>query len=241
LVVDGAPNAADPKRSASHFVVNALLPVPTDRRPGYHVRATVVTPGVADAGLLETHDVCVLCNVPASNADRPGVDGLSSDFVTRLKRFVRDGGGLLIGSGSNVVAAGYNQAFAAGPEPLLPFKLIDAVTAPGDKPFQPAPDTTAADSYLARFRDEPFKGATAAVDVETFVAADESAPGGGRVLMRLTDQRPWLADRRAGVGQVVFVGTSLDTSWTNWPARAGSYLSFVQVTRSGPTSSPGGR
>ena len=232
LVVDGSPDVRDAKQSASHFVTNALLPVSADQQADYHVRVTVVSPADAGAGLLGVADVCVLCNVAATAGDRPGVPGLPADFVARMPQFVREGGGLVIGCGDNVSAAGYNQAFASGGEPLLPFSLTEVAEAPADRPLKPAPDSTASPSFLSRFRDEPFSTVTAAVDVEKCVAVNESAPGGGRVLMRLTNQQPWLSHRVSGEGEVLFVGTSLDASWTNWPAKAGSYLSLMQLTMS---------
>ena len=228
LVIDGAPNVGDPKQSASHFVTNALLPVSADQQSEYHVRVTVVTPDEAGAGLLGVNDVCILCNVAASNADRPGVPGLSIEFVARLPQFVREGGGLIVGAGDNVSAAGYNAAFA-GANPLLPFALTEVVTAPADKPLKPAPDSTASPSFLSRFKDEPFSTVTAAVDVEKCFGVNEATPG-GRVLMRLSSQQPWLTQRTLGDGEVLFVGTSLDASWSNWPGKAGSYLSLLQLT-----------
>lgn len=230
LVVDGAPNIGDPKQSASHFVTNALLPVSADQQSEYHVRVTVVAPEEAGAGLLGANDVCILCNVAASNADRPGVPGLSAEFVARLPQFVREGGGLIVGAGDNVSVAGYNQAFAAAANPLLPFALTEVVAAPPDKPLKPAPDSTASPSFLSRFKDEPFSTVTVAVDVEKCFGVNESSPGGGRVLMRLANQQPWLTQRTLGDGEVLFVGTSLDASWTNWPGKAGSYLSLLQLT-----------
>ncbi len=155
--------------------------------------------------------------------------GLSSEFVARLPQFVREGGGLIVGAGDNVSAAGYNAAFASA-NPLLPFALTEVVTAPADKPLKPAPDSTASPSFLARFKDEPFSTVTSAVEVEKCFGVDESSPGGGRVLMRLSSQQPWLTRRSLGDGEVLFVGTSLDATWTNWPAKAGSYLSLLQLT-----------
>src|SRR5581483_12338208 len=110
--------------------------------------------------------------------------------------------------------------------------LDEPAATPQDRPFKPAPDSAEAASFLARFREEPFRTVTADADVSKVVGMKEAGPPGGRVLVRLTDQKPWLASRAVGAGEVVLVGTSLDMSWSNWPARAGSYLSFVQLTLS---------
>jgi hypothetical protein len=231
LIVDGTYDVLDPKQSGSHFLRNALLPVAANLLDEYHVRVTVVPPEEAGPGLLGVSDVCFLCNVAASDADRPGVPGLSKEFVGRLATFVRDGGGLVISAGDNVVPQRYNAVLGVAGVGLLPFELDEPAVAPPEQPFRPAPDSAAAPSFLARFRDEPYSTVTADVDVTKAIGMRETDRA-GRVLLRLTDQQPLLASRVVGDGEVVFVGTSLDMSWSNWPARAGSYLSFVRLTLS---------
>jgi hypothetical protein len=229
LVVDGSPDIRDSKQSASHFVTNALLPVPVDQQAEYHVRVTVVPPEEAAPGLLGLHEMCFLCNVAASNNDRPGVPGLSPEFVNRLPSFVRDGGGLVIGSGENVSHTGYNAVLGSGGAKLLPFDLAEVAVADSESPWKPAPDSTESPSFLSRFREEPFSTVTTDVEVRKVIGIVENKTG-GRVLMRLANQKPWLAVRNLGEGEIHFCGTSLDATWTNWPAKAGSYLSYLQLT-----------
>jgi hypothetical protein len=231
LIVDGTLDVRDPKQSGSHFLRNALLPVPENRLDEYHVRVTVVPPEEAGPGLLGVTDICFLCNVPASDSDRPGQAGLSKEFADRLVTFVKDGGGLVVSSGDNVVPQRYNAILGTAGAGLLPFELDEPAAAPADRPFKLAPDSTDAASFLARFRDEPFRTVTADVDVAKLVGMRET-DGAGRALMRMTDQKPLIASRLLGDGEVVFVGSTLDAGWSNWPARAGSYLSFVQLTLS---------
>jgi hypothetical protein len=239
LVVDGSPDARDPKQSASHFLRNALLPVTVNQLDEYHVKVTVVPADEAGPGLLGVTDVCFLCNVPASGADRPGVPGLSKEFVDRLGPFVRDGGGLVVAAGDNVVPQRYNAILGSAGAGLLPFDLTEVATARPEQPFKPAPDSTATPSFLSRFREDPYQTVTAEVDILKVAGVQEDDRAGGRVLMRLTDQKPWLASRAIGEGEVLFCATPLDMSWSNWPARAGSYLSFVQLTLSHLTGRAG--
>jgi Aerotolerance regulator N-terminal/von Willebrand factor type A domain/CARDB len=232
LVVDGMYDPRDSKQSASHFVTNALLPVPVDQQAEYHVRVTLVPPEEAGAGLLAASDICILCNVAATSNDRPGIAGLPTDFIGRLPSFVAAGGSLLIGSGDNVSGPGYNLALGSGGAKLLPFDLGEAQSAEVEQPFKPAPDSTDHPSFLSRFREEPFSTVTGEVEVRKYLAMSEKSASGGRVLMRLANQKPWLAQRVVGEGEVLFVATSLDASWTNWPAKAGAYLSFLQLSLS---------
>ncbi len=41
-----------------------------------------------------------------------------------------------------------------------------------------------------------------------------------------------IVHRTFGEGEVVFVATSLDARWTNWPAHTGSYLPTIAMTLS---------
>jgi hypothetical protein len=230
LVVDGTPDVRDPRESGAHFLRHALIPVPPAQADEYFVRVTVVPPEEAGAGLLGACDVCFLANVPSGSGDRPGVPGLSPDFLNRLKQFVADGGGLVIGAGDNVVPQRYNAALGAAGANLLPYDLAEPRTAPDDKPFTPAPDSAAPQSFLAKLKDEPFATVTAGASVSRTVGMTEDpAAKASRVLLRYADQAPMIASRTVGEGEVVFIGTSLDARWTDWPAHTGSYLPTIQM------------
>ncbi len=232
LVVDGTPDWRDPKQSGSHFVQNALLPIPSDQQADYHIQVTAVAAEDAGAGLLGVHDICFLCNVPATNTDRPGTPGLSPEFVSRLSAFVKEGGGLIVGAGENIEPQSYNATLGSRGTRLLPFDFDEPKTAPADEPYKAAPDSVESLSFLARFRDEPFSTVTLDADFTKVIGIRESERSGGRVLMRLANQLPWITTRLVGEGEVIVVGSSFDTSWGNWPAKAGSYLSFLQLTLS---------
>ena len=230
LIVDGTPDIRDPKQSGSHYVRNALLPVPANVIDDYFVKVTIVPAEDASPTQLGVSDVVILCNVPASDADRPGIAGLSKDFVARLVPFVKDGGGLVIGVGDNVIPQRYNAILGAAGARLLPFELTEPVAAPPETPFKPGPDSTEAD-FLKRFREEPFRTVLAEADVLKVMGQIDTTPG-GKVLMRLSDQKPWLTARGLDEGEVLFIGTSLDVSWSNWPAKGGAYLSFMRMVLS---------
>ncbi len=231
LVVDGTPDVRDSKQSGSHYLRNALLPVPANVVDDYFVKVTVLPADQVGPDHIGVHDVVILCNVPASDADRPGIAGLSKDFVARLVPFVKDGGGMVIGVGDNVVPQRYNAILGSAGAGLLPFEVTETVTALPETPFKPAPELTEA-AFLARFREEPFRTVLADAEVTKLLRQREDPQGGGRVLMRLGDRTPWLTGRTLGEGEVLFVGTSLDVSWSDFPAKGGAYLPFVQMVLS---------
>ncbi|MGL4420733.1 MAG: BatA domain-containing protein [Gemmataceae bacterium] len=226
LIVDGDPDVRDPKQSASHYVRNALLPVPENLRDDYFVKVTVVPADEAGPALLGVCDVCYLLNVPSSNADHPGIPGLSVDFVNRLAEFVKTGGGLVIGCGPNIIPGRYNAVLGSGGAKLLPADIEEAFSTKPEAPFKLAPDT--GDSFLTRFRDEPFKSVTAEAEVLKLVGVMNTKVPECRVLLRLVDGKPVISARTIGLGEVFFVGTTLDDDWGNWTAKAGSFVSFIQ-------------
>lgn len=228
LIVDGAPDPRDPKESASHFIRNALLPVASSAVNDYFIRVTVVTPDEAGPGLLGVNDLVVLANVAASPQDRPGIPGLNPEFVARLGQYVRDGGGLIIAVGDNVIPGKYNTILGPQGANVLPFPLATISGTTPEKPFKPAPETSESPGFLGIFREEPYRTVTSDIDLFRIMELQTDAATGGRVLMRLADGRPWLAAKAMGEGEVVFASTTFDTSWGNWPAKAGSFLSFVQ-------------
>jgi hypothetical protein len=234
LLVDGSPSPRDPVESAGHYIGNALVPVLDLQKDDYHVKVTEVTADLATPALLGDADLVVLANVPASNADRPGLPGLSSEFVTRLKTFVADGGGLLIGVGDLIVPTGYNAVLGSGGAGLLPFDFTEMRTAPNDAPFHPAPDTTETPSFLSKLREHPYSTLTALVSVTKAVDVSEADRAtGGRVMLRMTNDKPLISAKTVGSGEVIVVHTTLDAKWTDWPGQyASSFVSVVRFTLS---------
>lgn len=227
LLVDGTPNPAMPAESASHFVRNALTPVPETRTEEYYIRPQVVAVPELSAASLQNIDVVYLLNAPAPTEGDPR-SGLPVDFVARLKEFVSSGGGLVIGCGDNVKPADYNRVLGSGGAGLLPFDLApELLNATEVNPFRPAPESVDNPSFLSPFRDPPFSNALDGVTMVKMVGVKEIEPG-GRVLVRTADLKPFITSRVIGEGEVVFVGTSLDERWSNFPGRASD--AFVPFT-----------
>ena len=231
LLIDGNRDPRDPKDSAGHFIKNALVPVPEINRPDYFIRVTDVTPNEATPALLNDADLCILANVSARDSDRNGIPGLSQAFADRLAKFVSEGHGLIIGAGEFTMPKGYNEVFK--PLGLLPFDLTAVDTTKPEIPFKPAPDTTESPSFLSRLREEPYATVTADADVWSYIGTNEATtPNPGRVVLRLDNGKPILVAKALGEGEVLMLLTSLDAKWTNWPSKAGSYLSIVQMVLS---------
>ncbi|MCU0703511.1 MAG: VWA domain-containing protein [Fimbriiglobus sp.] len=239
LVVDGRPDPRDSRESAAHYVAQAVAPVSDTLRDDYFIKAKTLPTELAVNEKLTDYQVVVLADVPADAADKPGIPALTPEFVTALTKFVADGGGLIIGGGEFVLPESYNRVLGSGGAKLLPFDLTKRVSTTPEAPFKPAVDTVAPLSMVARLKANPFNTATADVDVIAALAANEDPTSAGRVLIRLDNQTPLLSAKPVGSGEVVFAHTSLDGTWTNWPAKAVSYVSTVRFLLSHLTGKSG--
>lgn len=233
LLVDGSPDREGSAEGATHFVRNALTPVPETRTEEYYIRPQVMTAAEVGPASLASVDVVYLLNAPAATEADPRA-GLPADFVARLKEFVAAGGGLVVAGGDQVVAADYNRVLGSAGAGLLPFDLAGKPDeAPEADPFAPAPESVEEKSFLSPFRDPPFSSALRAVGVGKLLPVRENVPGatGGRVLVRTADGKPFVSSRVVGEGEVIFVGTTLDERWTNFPGRASdAFVPFTQFT-----------
>ena len=82
---------------------------------------------------------------------------------------------------------------------------------------------------LSMFND-PRNGSLAEAQIKKWIVMDESKIRNDptvTVLARLTNGQVILAEKKFGKGVVILWGTSIDTDWTNLPARP-SYLPFTQ-------------
>ena len=162
--------------------------------------------------------------------------GLDEDFADKLGEFVRNGGGLVIACGDKVkesvdqveVADTSGAASGSPASPIIGYSARAAKTPPlrlqgragddGTELLQPCTETVAVPSFVDRFRQAPFPDDLGLVTIHQFMDVNESNPQ-GRVLIRTTGvDRPFLASRVVGEGEVILVTTSLDESWGKFPS-----------------------
>jgi hypothetical protein len=229
LVVDGSPSEQRPETGASFYLMHSLRPVPESAWVTYHVQPRMVTPLEASPALLADVDACILANVPLPAAGENTPGAIPQDFAERLSRFVREGHGLLIFAGPRVSPEQYNRVFF-DEHALLPFKLLPAESAPAASPLHPDPSSADGSSFLAAFREEPLSR-LAQTNVFQWIGVEEREAKDCHIPLRYTNGRPAVVCRLLGGGEVVFVTTSADPKWTDWPPRF-TYLPFVHVALS---------
>jgi hypothetical protein len=253
LLVDGTPNAENPLEAGDHFVRTALNPALV---ADYYIESESVPAVDASPIHLKDKDIVYLLNAPVPGARVPlggapekggRLEGLSEEFVEKLSEFVHAGGGLVIAAGDRVKDSvdqveveekgarrfesrfAYNRVLGSGGAKLLPFDIKGVRETTELSPFSPAPETVAAPSFVDRFREAPFPDVLRLVSVHQVLDVDESSNPEGRVLVRTTGvDRPFLASRVVGEGEVVLVATSLDESWGKFPSEARAFVPFTR-------------
>ena len=215
LLVDGDPKG-EPFASEADYLEEALNPgEPSPGTPGL-IRTEVIPASQLARVELAPFDAVVLCNL----------DQFNEPEVAALDAYVKQGGGLVVFGGDQVVAENYNRLLYADGKGLLPARVGPPVGNARDKAgsrfgfnalgfrhpivaaYGGAPDT--AQAGLTMVKSWEYHKLTLPKDSSARVALEfdtgdpaviESAPAPGR----------------ASRGRVIQVATSADIGWTNWP------------------------
>lgn len=230
LVVDGAPNAQDPTKASSFFLMHALVPVSDADLPKYYLQPHMVTPARATPELLEGKQLCILVNVALTPDKRRRVEVPSAEFLDQLVHFVRTGNGLMIFAGDNVTAEAYNRHLGEQRR-LLPFKLRGLVEYPVKNPARLSRESAVMPGFRLFRDDEYFKGVNL---VETWQHLDidpaslsaertKASPAGSapevqtkkdpalettQIVLRYTNGKPALISGKVDAGELLFFTTA---------------------------------
>jgi hypothetical protein len=208
LLVDGATGSA-PQLAATFYLEAAVRLAPR----GETFEDSPFSPDVVrfeEAGLppLDDYEQVVLADVAP----------VSGPEASRLGRFVRGGGGLLVFTGERMTA---DNCAALAAEGLLPGRIAGIEHA-RDLPFR-WQSWTDAHPLFEPFRDPQFGDLRRlAFTSYTKFEADPQTT----VLARYRDDVPALLDRRVGDGRVLWFTSSADRTWGDWP-RSRLYVPLV--------------
>jgi len=215
LLVDGDPRTT--RHDDELFYLEAALR-PGDRADTGTVVTSITADDLKDAR-LDDFDVVVLANVRALAADR----------VARLDRWVRAGGGLLLGVGDQVDAEEYRATM----RPLLPQELADPI----DAGWGAAPDEKASRAlHLTKWDADhpmfaPFSkdapGLRDASFMKVFLLGPTTDTAERKVLARLTNGAAALVEATHDEGRVMLFTSTLDRDWNDLPIHTG-FLPLAQ-------------
>ena len=169
---------------------------------------------------LDNNSLVVLANV----------EKLDSSMRESLELFVRNGGGVLITAGSQINLSWYNENWGHAGTNFIPMELSGFKGKPSDEfTYSKIVNSYFDHPALSMFND-PRNGSLAEAQIMKWVKFDEVKVRNDptvTVLARLHNGDPILVEKKIGKGIVMTFGTSIDTDWTNLPARP-SFLPFVQ-------------
>jgi len=213
LLVDGHPQA-EPFQSETDYLAQALSPEEKSAGSPSQVKATVVNESQIGTRDLTPFDAVVLCNV----AQFTGAE------VSSLDAYLKQGGGVVVFGGDQVIAENYNAMLFAGGKGLLPAEVVGAV---GDaKAQQGAVDFDARDYKHPIVN--PFQNASANVlagltGAKTWqyhklkIPEDQPRRSTAQVALYFNSGDPAIIEMPRHRGRVIQVATSADIGWTTWP------------------------
>ncbi|MFO0891048.1 MAG: BatA domain-containing protein [Isosphaeraceae bacterium] len=209
LLVDGHFKS-EPFEAETDYLAQALAP--SEGSPGQPamIRAEVVAESQFSRRELHRYDAVVLCNVAQ----------VSQSEVSSLEDYLRQGGGLVIFGGDQVVTDNYNRLLFADGKGLLPASLGEAV---GDAAKKQAAFGLNPMGYrhplVSEFRGEPDPVTAGLTRALTWRYHKLIVPPGtpAKVAIAFDNGDPAVVETPRHRGRVILIATSADAGWTSWP------------------------
>jgi hypothetical protein len=209
LLVDGHFKS-EPFEAETDYLAQALTP--SEGSPGQPglIRAEVVAESQLAGRELDRYDAIAICNLAQ----------FSQVEVTALEEYLKQGGGVVIFGGDQVVSENYNRLLYADGKGLLPVSLAGTVGDAGRKQagfsFNPLGYRH---PLISEFRGEPdpvTAGLTRALtwQYHKLVIPRETE---AKVAMTFENGDPAVVEAPRSRGRVIMVATSADAGWTSWP------------------------
>jgi len=211
LLVDGHFKP-EPFEAETDFLSAALNPATESEGTPNLIRTTVVPESQLSRSDLSTYDTVVLCNIAQ----------FTESEVNALEEYLKQGGGVAVFGGDQVVRENYNRLLHAEGKGILPASIGPNVGNAARR------NTTSFGFAPLGYRHpiiQDYADATEAVQASlTGTRTNEYhklvLPKGSRAKIALgfDNGDPAIVESTWGRGTVFQVATSADSGWTNWPA-----------------------
>jgi len=235
LIVDGRPDMSDRTMSESYRIALLLDP---QKNVSHGNDVTVVTVDALEAQDLSSYDVVMLLDVARLTSSLDGEGKVVYPELKALERYVREGGGLAIFTGSSVNLAFYNGPMYAEGTGLSPLVIAppqgDAVAR--EKYRRIDARSVAGDPFLRALQGEEGAVRCGFIRFYAFTPADPmtaSAPAGDikppRILAKFTspdggEGPPAIVSRQFGTGVVIMFYSTASTRWNDWADDQPEYI-----------------
>jgi hypothetical protein len=219
LLIDGHFKS-EPFQAETDYLAQALSP--SEESPGQPspMRVEVVSESQLSRRELAPYDVIVLCNVTQ----------FTQSEAASLDDYLKQGGGVVIFDGDQVVPDNYNQVLYDDGKGLLPAKIGPSV---GDASKREAAFGLNALGYrhpiVAEFQGESdpvLAGLTKALTYQ-YHKLELKPDSKARVALEFDTRDPAVIEMPRHRGTVFQIATSADTGWTDWPVHR-SYVPVMQ-------------
>lgn len=218
LLINGDPSG-EPLKGETDFAEIALQPFSAARVELADLISTkVIRPEEIDPRRLGEFATVVMANVRS----------LRDDQLRGLEEFVKNGGGLLVFTGSKVDPGWYNGQFFREGKGLLPLPLGPrAGDAKEGAPSVAILSARFENPALELFND-PRNGNLSDSAIKLwFKLNEQAAPPTATTLARLENGDAFLVEKQFGEGRVIACSTAIDADWSNLPMRP-TYLPLLQ-------------
>ena len=221
LLLEGDIESVVGNRSGGYYAKVALSPRGSDEDGGVVVNE--IDPADFPLEKLKDYDVVVMNNVLT----------VSPSMAKRLKRFVSEGGGLIVFAGNRVEASAYNESLGAAGEEILPAELGEISSSETEEGW--TMEATKSDHLLARLTARYPEKLLDAIRITKQIEATPAE--NGEVLITSQSGNPVLLSRSTGSGTVLLFTTSASKRWNNLP-REPLYTILLQQAVTMLTSDP---
>jgi hypothetical protein len=219
LLVDGHFKA-EPYQAETDYLAQALSPSDESPTAPTAIRVEVVPESQLSNRELTPYDVVVLCNVAQFTAAE----------MAALEDFLKQGGGVVVFGGDQVVADNYNRLLYDDGKGLLPASLGPSAGDPSRKEggftFNPLGYRH---PIVSEYRGEvdPVLAGLTMVRTWQYHKLRLKPRSQAQVALAFDSGDPAIVETPRHRGRVMLVATSADTGWTTWPIHK-SYLPVMQ-------------
>jgi hypothetical protein len=207
LLVDGHYKS-EPYEAETDYLAQALNPVSTSQGTPTSIKVTVI-PDSSFAGRdLAPFDAVALCNVGSFNETE----------VASLESFLKQGGGVVIFGGDQVVPENYNRLLFAEGKGLLPAAIGPTIGDPDKKSGFDFETFNLVHPIVSQFKDLRAEVVSGLANVKTYRYHKLTLPPGSPAKVALGfGSDPAVVEMPRYRGRVIQVATTADIGWTSWP------------------------
>ena len=211
LLVDGQPRP-ESFQSETDYLAQALNPEVTSVGSASQIRTEIVNESQLGTRELAPFDAVVLCNVAQ----------VTPAEATALDAYLKEGGGVVVFGGDQVMAENYNQRLFADGKGLLPAKIGalvgDAQTKQGFFEFDAKDYKHPIVSLFANEDSNVIAGLTGAKTWAYHkLSIPNDPPSRAQVALWFNTGDPAIVEVPRHRGKVIQIATSADASWSTWP------------------------